>query len=437
MAGLTLAAASAPPSASAASITYFPLHNPGNAYDLTAGADGNLWVVGDNDQRLWIRRVTPTGAVTEFSSGITPSAPSSRITSGDIASGPDGQVWFTFSEPWGGGVARISPTGQVTTVYRVVPQSAPPSYGRPAIVSPGLTSGPDGNIWLTDIENDRVGRITPSGSATWFSVGNGPRDITVGPDGNLWFTESFANKIGRITPAGQVTELPTRVRFNEPTGITTGPDGNVWFSHISDRIGRITPAGRVTLFSQGITPSSPSSITAGPDGNLWFGESRAIARITPQGVVTEYPLRRGADEIVTGPDGNLWFIDWSRKRVGRVTPTAAPAPRVRILSRVVRVSARGVLKVRLGCGRGAGRCVGDLALARRGEGQARFAKPVRLAFSINARRREVVRLKLTKAALRLLDLRGRLPAKARAVTSANTARRTLELKSAIEKSRQS
>ena len=31
--------------------------------------------------------------------------------------------------------------------------------------------------------------------------------ITAGPDGNLWFTEFDTNKIGRITPAGVFTEF--------------------------------------------------------------------------------------------------------------------------------------------------------------------------------------------------------------------------------------
>lgn len=39
------------------------------------------------------------------------------------------------------------------------------------------------------------------------------------------------------------------------------------------------------------TPSSqPISITVGPDGNLWFTEqnSSRVARITPQGIITEF-----------------------------------------------------------------------------------------------------------------------------------------------------
>ena len=51
----------------------------------------------------------------------------------------------------------------------------------------------------------------PPGVVTEFSAGisrgQRPAGITAGPDGNLWFTEFDGNRIGRITPAGVVTEF--------------------------------------------------------------------------------------------------------------------------------------------------------------------------------------------------------------------------------------
>jgi virginiamycin B lyase len=84
----------------------------------------------------------------------------------------------------------------------------------------------------------------------------GPADITAGPDGAMWFTEPDANRIGRITPAGQVREFPTG-KNSGPLAITAGPDGNVWFTEYGncfegcvggDRIGRATPQGVITVF---------------------------------------------------------------------------------------------------------------------------------------------------------------------------------------------
>lgn len=40
------------------------------------------------------------------------------------------------------------------------------------------------------------------------TANSSPQGIAAGPDGNLWFTESNANKIGRITTDGIFTEYP-------------------------------------------------------------------------------------------------------------------------------------------------------------------------------------------------------------------------------------
>ena len=60
-------------------------------------------------------------------------------------------------------------------------------------------------------------------TATEFSVGitGDPWDITAGPDGNVWFTEYNRNRVGRITPAGIVTEFAATTN-SYPDSITAG-----------------------------------------------------------------------------------------------------------------------------------------------------------------------------------------------------------------------
>src|SRR5271169_5211344 len=93
--------------------------------------------------------------------------------------------------------------------------------------------------------------ITPYSIPTAQSA---PGGLAAGPDGNLWFTETNGNRIGRITPAGVVTEFSTGISPNAQLwDITTGPDGNLWFTENNGGIGRITPSGVVTEFHAGLT----------------------------------------------------------------------------------------------------------------------------------------------------------------------------------------
>jgi streptogramin lyase len=265
----------------------------------------------------------PTGTITEFP---VPTAESGLT---GIAPGPDGNVWFTEFEA--DKIARISPTGAVTEFPLPIAEAGPTD----------IVMGPDGNMWFTEYgsgkrkgNGETIGRITPSGAITEFTTREketGPESITLGPDGNLWFTESQRGRIGRITPSGEVAEFPTK---HSPSGITAGPDGNVWFTEpYGSKIGVITPTGTINEFSvpqvgEPLENSEPEDITTGPDGNLWFTDrSRSqIGRITPSGTVTQFPIPTENSDpvgIAAGPDGNVWFAESGGDgggTIGRITP---------------------------------------------------------------------------------------------------------------------
>ena len=214
-----------------------------------------------------VGRITTSGAITEYSSGGMPGARG-------IAAGPDGNLWFTYGAGWG----RMTPSG---TLLPTPPRSYP---------SPGpsisIVKGPDNAMYITyiiDILGGSPGaieRVTPDGQGQLFTVpsrpagGNaGPYGITSGPDGALWITEATAGRIARMTPAGAFTEYPLPSgSASGPGFITVGPDGALWFAEEIGRIGRITASGAVTEFSAPDPASRPFGIAAGPDGAIWFTE---------------------------------------------------------------------------------------------------------------------------------------------------------------------
>lgn len=86
----------------------------------------------------------------------------------------------------------------------------------------------------------------------------------------------------------------------------------------------LAPTRAVTIKEFPVTASSqPASITRGSDGNLWFTEHGAnnIGRITPAGIVTEFPLPTATSlpvGITSGPDDNLWFAEIGANKIGVV-----------------------------------------------------------------------------------------------------------------------
>jgi len=214
------------------------------------------------------------------------------------------------------------------SVGAVAATSLPASGSQPE----GIAAGPDNNLWFTESDASKIGRITPNGTITEFTIPTAnsfPIGITAGPDGNLWFAEEVGNKIGRITPNGTINEFTIGFVNSQPVSITAGPDGNLWFTGGNNIIGRVTPSGTMTEFTIPTANCFPGSITAGPDGNLWFVEedSNKIGRITPAGMITEFPIPTANSQlsptqgITTGPDGNLWFTESDASKIGRITPS--------------------------------------------------------------------------------------------------------------------
>jgi virginiamycin B lyase len=226
---------------------------------------------------------------------------------GDMVVGPDGALWFSIDDRDGdqpNSVGRITMAGSVTTF----PLDAGHAVAR---LAPGL----DGNVWFTD--GPRVARITPTGTAQTVALpaGGCPFALASGPDGRVWFTEPCADKVGRIGPTGNVREWTTPSPLGRVSDVTAGPDGNVWFTEASN-IGRITPDGVITEFppygaSAGI--QGDTSLVVGWDGRLWFPNSDGVVAATVAGSSTRYPT--GAQYIVperlgVGHDGSIWFPVW-------------------------------------------------------------------------------------------------------------------------------
>src|SRR4029079_17485156 len=92
--------------------------------------------------------------------------------------------------------------------------------------------------------------------------GGGGSRITVGPDGNLWFTENDANKVAKSTTTGVITEYTIPTPGSQPHGIALGSDGNLWFTERDgNKIGRITTAGVITEFTVPTAGAHPHGIT--------------------------------------------------------------------------------------------------------------------------------------------------------------------------------
>lgn len=195
--------------------TQYPIPTGGGPDQITSGPDGNLWVAncGYTNACAEIYRVTPSGGLTRFTSGLNAGGGVNAITLG-----PDGNLWF--DQTYSNQVGRMTPAGKAK-VYT--------AFGSTGGFSDGALTGPDGNIWYALCNDSTIGRVSPSGVVIGeYSTGSGcTQSIAVGPDGNIWGTMYYSDALARVTMSGAVSTYPI---VGDPAGITLGGDGNLWYA---------------------------------------------------------------------------------------------------------------------------------------------------------------------------------------------------------------
>jgi virginiamycin B lyase len=256
--------------------------------------------------------VSPFAVAQSFAEYVAPTANSSVF---GIAAGPDGALWFT--EVNSNKIGRITTSGAVTEF--AVP---PPKFGGGF---PGdITRGPDGAMWFGEVAN--VGRIDMGGTVTHFPADPGPQGnwIQIGPDGALWYTE-WPNHVGRTDISGNHTTLFGIDLDGYIDGLAFGQDGTMWVTVTGSppdftSLRRVTPAGAIIAE---FTTDAPRAITSGPDGAMWFTTlPGSIGRISTNGAITLFPIPTSdsqPSDIISGPDGALWFTESRANKIGRIT----------------------------------------------------------------------------------------------------------------------
>jgi len=202
--------------------TIFETPNQATPFSVAAGSDGNLWFTEQLNGTAAIAAVSTTGSFSVLTPVTLPSSTTTLPLGVGITSGPDGALWFTESSA--GKIGRITTSGAVTEYASGVSSGAQPY---------GITTGPDGALWFTENGTSKIGRITTAGVVTEFAIpttSSAPVGIVTGADGALWFTESSGNKIGRVTTAGAFSETAVPTASSQPWGIALGPDGHIWFT---------------------------------------------------------------------------------------------------------------------------------------------------------------------------------------------------------------
>jgi sugar lactone lactonase YvrE len=348
---------------------------------------GNLYVADTSNDT--IRKVTPAGVVTTLagagtvgSADGTGAAAQFHFPSG-VAVDSAGNLYVTDSS--NSTIRKVTPAGVVTTLAGAVgvAGSADGVGSTARFFDPqGVAVDSAGNFYVADVGGDTLRKVTPAGVVTTLAGAPGivgsadgtgpaarfhsPVGVAVDSAGNLYVTDLGNSTIRKVTPAGVVTTLAgaagmlgsvdgtgAAARFNALQGVAVDGAGNFYVADTNnDIIRKVTPAGVVTTLAgaAGMLGSTdgtgaaarfhfPQGVAVDSAGNLYVTDSGAstIRKVTPAGVVTTLAGAAGmvgsadgtgAAARFSGPRGvavdsagNLYIADTSNSTIRKITPT--------------------------------------------------------------------------------------------------------------------
>ncbi len=319
---------------------------------VAVDSTGNVYV-GDASNNT-IRKVTPAAAVTTLAGQAAPpgsvdgSGPAARFSypSGVVVEGA-GNIYL--ADLGNHTIRKITPAGVVSTFA-----------GRAHVFGSANGPGPDarfsspggvaldaaGNVYVADISNHIIRKITPDGMVSTFAgqaniaghldgIGSAaqflyPEGVAVDSAGNVYVADTGNNTIRKVSPTGSVITLAglaatsgstdgtaPAARFFNPTGIAVDPAGNVYVvDSYNDTIRKITPGAVVSTLA-GVARnlgsadgmgaaarfSNPYGIAVDPAGILYVADNRnhTIRKITPDGMVKTVVGQAEVGGIVPGP----------------------------------------------------------------------------------------------------------------------------------------
>jgi uncharacterized protein (TIGR03437 family) len=287
-------------------------------------------------------------------------------------------------------VTQSTPTASGFTITTVAGNGTAGSTGDFGPAISAALNGPEGvamdsagNLFIADYYNNRVRKVTPTGTITTVagtgadgSGGDGglatsalfshPSGVAVDNAGNLFIADYMNNRIRKVTPAGTISTVAgngtegyngdnipaTSAELWLPIGVAVDSAGNLFIAELTGyRIRKVTPAGIISTVAGNGSPgyndgpatsaglNFPTGVAVDGAGNIFIADrgNNFIRKVTPAGMMSRVagngnqgfsgdggPATSAALSYPSGvavdAAGNLFIADAGNNLIRKVTP---------------------------------------------------------------------------------------------------------------------
>jgi sugar lactone lactonase YvrE len=226
-------------------------------YGTVTDTNGNIFVAEIyNGTTYYIRKVTPSGVVTTFSTA-------SGLIQG-ICIDSSNNIYFTLGN---NSICKITPSGTLTTIIS-------------SLSARGICIDSSSNLYAVSYTQQVIYKVTQAGVATIFAGSSGttghsdgtgtnasfryPQGICIGPDNNFYIADTGNYSIRKMTSSGVVTTIAgiysdsgsvdgtgSAARFTGPAALVLDASLNIYVAdyYYISKIRKVTQAGVVTTYA--------------------------------------------------------------------------------------------------------------------------------------------------------------------------------------------
>ena len=190
-------------------------------------------------------------------------------------------------------------------------------YGSGFLAPVGIAVADDGNVFVADLVNARVRRIsadgkieTVAGNGTLGSSGDGgaatsaqlnvPVAVAVDRAGGLYISDRANYRVRKVSPAGIITTVagngssegpagdggPATSAVVVPGGIAVDRAGNLFIAEHGGRIRKVSPDGIIaTVAASNVPPLGAFGIAVDPHDNLLVAHGQRLLKVSADGTL--------------------------------------------------------------------------------------------------------------------------------------------------------
>ena len=305
-----------------------------NSHGIAVDSSGNLYIADTDNHR--IRKVSISGIITTVAGKGTEefSGDGGAATSAGL-----GNPWGVALDPSGNfyiadavdcRVRKVSNLGTISTVAGSGTRGFGGDGGPATSAELGYTGGvaldSAGNIYIADVENNRIRKVSTSGIITTvagkgthgFSGDGGPatsaelgapNGVAVDSTGNIYIDDEDNDRIRKVDTSGIITTVAgggsngrgeggraTSAELSDPVGLTLDSAGNFYFADINNgRVRKVSTAGIITTVA----------------GNGDYGYNGDNIPALSAKLSTLYG-------VAVDSAGNVYFVDEQNQRIRKV-----------------------------------------------------------------------------------------------------------------------